>query len=353
MTSDRPKKSFLILCTLRIGDILLATPLMRSLRKAYPDSRIDVLVLKGMAGVLEGNPDIDGIIESPHRTTLWTRLREWRSLWRRYTHALSPVSSDRARFYAFVAAPQRLGFINSHTSSFSRRLLTHTFLFDDETQHTVPHNLRLLEPLGIPPDCTVVPPSAKGTLPLPLHEKKYAVVHPYPKFTYKSWPLENWIQLVREIQKNALLVVLTGSCAPDEMAVVREISHHTTALNLAGTLSLAETADLIRKAQFFVGPDTGITHMAAATGIPTLTLFGPTNPVKWGPWPATQDCAQQPWHRQGSQHRGNVWIIQGSGPCVPCHQEGCDRHALSKSLCLENLPVSAVLEIIQTLALQP
>ncbi len=347
MTSDLPKKSFLILCTLRIGDILLTTPLLRSLRKAYPDSRIDVLVLKGMASVLEGNPDIDEIIETPHRTTLGSRIKEWRALWRRYTHALSPVSSDRARLYAFVAAPLRLGFINPHTSSLSRRLLTHALLFDDETLHTVPHNLRLLEPLGIPPDCTVVPPTAGGSIP--VLPKMYAVLHPYPKFTYKSWPLENWVTLIQELQKRSIPVVLTGSRALEEMNVVQEIARRTTALNMAGTLSLAETADLIQKAQFFVGPDTGITHMAAATGIPTLTLFGPTNPVKWGPWPATQDCIQQPWHRQGSQHQGNVWIIQGSGPCVPCHQEGCDRHPLSKSQCLETLPVSAVLDIIQTL----
>ncbi len=353
MTSDLSKKRFLILCTLRIGDVLLTTPLIRSLRKAYPDSRIGVLVLKGMANVLEGNPDIDEIIESPHRTTLWNRLKEWHGLWRRYTHALSPVSSDRARFHAFLAAPIRLGFINAHTSSFSRRLLTHALLFDDETLHTVPHNLRLLEPLGIPPDCTVVPPTAGGSIPVQLNGKKYAVVHPYPKFTYKSWPLENWVQLVQEIEKKSMLVVLTGSHVPDERTVVREIARRTTALDLSGTLSLAATADLIKKAQFFVGPDTGITHLAAATGIPTLTLFGPTNPVKWGPWPATQDCAQQPWRRQGSQHRGNVWIIQGSGSCVPCHQEGCDRHAHSKSLCLETLPVNAVLDVIQTLALAP
>lgn len=345
MTHQPLPPSFLIISTLRLGDALLTTPLIRSVRHHYPQSRIDVLVLKGIQGIFEGNPDLNTIIEVPHRAPLRHRITEWKKLWRRYTHALIPVSSDRARFYGFIAAHQRIGFVNPHTSAFSRSLLTQALPFDDEQIHTVPHNLRLLEPIGIPPDYTVVPPTAHSS-PFSMGDHPVAVVHPYPKFNYKAWPLENWIALIEKLtQEQGYQVLLTGGNAPDERAFAATIAQHTQAINHAGQLSLAQTADLIKSAQLFIGPDTGITHIAAATGTPTIALFGPTDPVKWGPWPAAYHQPNSPWVKKGSQRQGNVTLIQGPGDCVPCHQEGCDKHADSHSVCLETITVHTVNDI--------
>ncbi len=337
-TAKAPR--FLIISTLRLGDALLVTPLIRSLRKHHPDSVIDVLVLEGVRGIFEGNPDIDRIIEVAHRRPFFKRWREIRQLWRRYSHALAPVSSDRARFYGFVAAPTRIGFINPHTSALSRSLLTHALPFDDHNIHTVPHNLRLLEPLNIPKDFTVVPPTTSKTSV--QREDDLVVIHPYPKFRYKSWPMEHWIRLINGLVKQTdCRIILTGGSDTEEIAFTQAIARPTSAINRAGQLTLAETADLIRSSRLFIGPDTGITHIAAATGTPTVALFGPTNPVKWGPWPwACQETS--PWQDRGSQQCGNVFLIQGEGDCVPCHQEGCDQHPLSASHCLDTLEVARV-----------
>jgi heptosyltransferase-3 len=120
-------------------------------------------------------------------------------------------------------------------------------------------------------------------------------------------------------------------------------------VNLAGKLSFASLAALLSKAQLYVGPDTAITHLAAATGTPTVALFGPSNPVKWGPWPKDWSSAPSPWQRKGTQFRGNVALVQGEGQCVPCLEEGCARHVESESACLQMMTVDTVISAIERL----
>ena len=78
-----------------------------------------------------------------------------------------------------------------------------------------------------------------------------------------------------------------------------------------------------------------------------MALFGPTNCVKWGPWPRGHAPDANPWRRCGSQRSGNVVLVQGTGACVPCHLEGCHRHIDSYSDCLQQLPAARVIAAIE------
>ena len=138
-------------------------------------------------------------------------------------------------------------------------------------------------------------------------------------------------------------MLLTGGPDQAERAYAEAIAAQTSALNLAGQLSLAETAELIAPAKLFAGPDTAVTHIAAAVGTPTIALFGPSNPVKWGPWPKGWANPASPWPWRGSKRQGNVTLIQGPGDCVPCMLEGCDRHIHSDSQCLQEISKADVI----------
>jgi heptosyltransferase-3 len=124
-------------------------------------------------------------------------------------------------------------------------------------------------------------------------------------------------------------------------------------VSVSGKLSLAENAFLISRAKYYVGPDTALTHMAAALGTPTIALFGPSNPVKWGPWPKGYEEYRNPYRMKGTQHVNNVVLVQGAGDCVPCMEEGCDRHNASLSDCLQKLPVTTVISAIRELSMEP
>ncbi|MBV9556524.1 MAG: hypothetical protein JO254_05560, partial [Pseudolabrys sp.] len=94
-----------------------------------------------------------------------------------------------------------------------------------------------------------------------------------------------------------------------------------------------------------------MTHLAAATGCPTVGLYGPASPHVIGPWPISG--LDRPWARAGTiQRRGNVWVVQNPLPCLPCERLGCDAHYESRSQCLDELPARQVLAAVdQALAI--
>jgi heptosyltransferase III len=121
-------------------------------------------------------------------------------------------------------------------------------------------------------------------------------------------------------------------------------------INVAGKMNLSGVAYLLSKASVYVGLDTAVTHMAAATKIPTVALYGPTNPVKWGPMPNDLLLpGRSPYKRKGSQIVKNVFLLQGQGECVPCHEEGCERNIKSLSKCLQEIPADDVIEAARTM----
>ena len=175
--------------------------------------------------------------------------------------------------------------------------------------------------------------------------KPYAVVHMYPRYAYKMWHAEGWIAVLAFLHARGYAVVLTGGPAAAEVAYARTIRERAgiETVDVVGKLSLAATAEVIRRARLFLGPDTSASHIAAATGTPTLALFGPSNPVRWGPWPKGW-TGSSPWITSGSGRRGNVYLLQGAGACVPCTLEGCEGHVDSWSDCLLTLDATRVID---------
>ena len=356
--------SVLVVVTRRIGDVLLATPLIRSLKRAWPDAAIDLLVFTGTEGVLAANPDIRRVLTIAERPAAADHFRLLASIARRYALALSLVPSDRPTLYAWLAGRRRVGLVvyaatvetprrvgALDVARFAKALLITQLLqrwapFDGRNTHTVLMHLALADVLAIAPCYDVVAAwSRQDQSEVARHapNEPYAVVHAFPKFNYKMWRREAWAEIALWLQARGLRVVLSGGGAADEIAYVGELARDIPgAINLAGKLTLSQTACLLGRARAYVGPDTAVTHMAAALAVPVVTLFGPSDPVKWGPWPAGYARATNPWRRLGTQRINNVTLIQGATACVPCFNEGCDRRVASYSDCLQQLPVSRI-----------
>lgn len=348
-----PPRRVLVIVTRRIGDVLLATPVIESVAAAWPDAAIDVLVFDGTQGVIAAHPHVRRIHVVPERPGIMQHVVFIGVIVRRYDLALSLVPGDRPTLYAWVAGRSRYGLLlDDPKHAWKQRLLHGWVAFDDLNTHTVRMNLDLVASLKITPRAVVAPSwSAEDEQEIAEHgisksgTPGWAVLHVYPKFAYKMWRPDGWAVLAADLMARGLRVVLTGGGDPVERAYVEQVARLMPAglLNLSGQLSLSATACLIARARLYVGPDTAMTHVAAALGVPTVALFGPSNCVKWGPWPQGHPAHTNPWRRCGTQRQRNVMLVQGTGGCVPCHLEGCARNISSASDCLKYLDARRVI----------
>lgn len=332
----------LVVALRRLGDVLLTTALIRSLKRAYPDCAIDALVYAGTEGILSGNPDLAAVITVAERPSLRDSLSLLRRLARRYDLAVSTQTGDRPIFLAWLAGRRRAGPLEADRSSV-KRLALHFSYSTDRSEHRVRDLLRLADVLGIPRCQEIVCPQGavrSGLLPT----QPYAVLHAAPKFIYKRWTGAGWRALAAALRGHGLAAVAIG--AQTDRPYLDTIWGDGDVVRYDGALAWPEVSALIRTARVYVGPDTAVTHLAAATGTPTVALYGPTDPRIWGPWPAGGLAA--PWAAAGTiARRGNVWLVQNPLACLPCQLEGCDRRLDSRSRCLDELPAAQVIAAVE------
>jgi heptosyltransferase-3 len=359
-------RSVLLIATRQIGDVLLATPLLRTLRKGYPSARIDVLVYRNKGAMLEGNQDCDQVIEISEHPD-WEEYRViLPRLFRKYDLAVNTLAGDRPNLFAFWCASERVGLIADKGSVWKRLMSSRVVQLDNVSTHTVLQNLMLANVLGLESFYEVIAPRTPdgpkqldAVLPFDYRMTRYAVLHPFPMWRYKRWTENGWKSLIVDLLKQVDQVVLTGGPNREEQEFLYRLVAHASehVHSLAGYISFAVATELLENSAVYVGPDTAMTHLAAASGAPTVAIYGPSNPVKWGPWPKA-------WKRTNSwqflvrpyQQQGNVLLLQGvqpeaREPCVPCAAEGCDGHKESESDCLNQLPVEVVLRFCKSMLL--
>ena len=335
----RPR--ILVIALRRFGDVLLTTPLIRSLRHAWPEAHIDALVFVDTAGILAGNPDLNGVVTMPSRPSAPQTASLAARLLRRYDLAVSTQSGDRPTYFAILAGRQCIAPVESRFSGRIKRALLHRSVDYVHASHRVEQMLRLADGLGIERVPEMVAPKAEPFGGAPTGA--YAVIHAAPFFRYKQWTVQGWRDLASALSARGLAVVATGGPGADERRYLDAVWQGANVLRLDSKLIWPQLSGLLANAQVYVGPDTSVTHLAAATGCPTVAIYGPTDPRLWGPWPARGLNA--PWLASGAlEQRGNVWLVQNPLPCMPCQLEGCERRLDSASACLDELPASRVIE---------
>jgi heptosyltransferase-3 len=384
-------RSLLVIVTQQLGDVLLASPLVHTARERWPTARIDVLGFAGTLKLLAGNPEVDTLIEAP-RGGWRASLPLVRRLWRAYDLALVTQSGDRPFLYGLVAARQRSTLVPlTGPGRGWKRAVSQHVVVGDPARHTVMEKLELLRPwLDLTTVRTSLVPPALEPLPADLVaalRPRHAVVHVPSMWPYKQWPVAHFRTLIAGLVEGGWQVVLTGDAGANDqglVAGVRDVAQAPALLDASGRLTLAQVATLLVGAAVYVGPDTSVTHLAAAVGTPVVTLFGPTSPLNWGPWPAGHP-ARQPWQARGAEPqrvqrqgggaealaagagpvaataapatgagaRGRIVLMQGPSlpgtDCVPCRRMGCEDRRESRSACLEGIAPQAVLDEVRAL----
>ncbi|MBI3705160.1 MAG: glycosyltransferase family 9 protein [Rhizobiales bacterium] len=339
-----PHPRILVVALRRLGDVLLTTPLIRSLRRAWPEATIEALVFADTAGILAGNPDLNGVVAMPPRPGAGQGLMLAAKLWRRYDLAVSTQSGDRPSGFAVIAGRRRVGLIEANVNGRVKRALLDRSQTVERGVHRVEEMLRLADLLGIARVPELVAPRGAEAGGLP--DGPYAVIHAAPMFRYKQWTMAGWRELAAALTARGLTVIATGGPGESERRYLDEVWSGAPVRRLDGRLDWPQLGSLLAKARLYVGPDTSVTHLAAASGCATVALYGPTDPRLWGPWPVGGLSTM--WDATGKiQQRGNVWLVQNALPCTPCQLEGCERRLDSHSACLDELPAAQVIKAVE------
>jgi ADP-heptose:LPS heptosyltransferase len=258
----------LVLRALALGDLLVAVPALRALRRARPGDRI-VLAAPAWAGELVGDA-VDEVLPVTDPAGLPSRLPSGAPGVAVNLHGAGPQSH---RALDALRPRTRIGFAGPRGWTGPDHAAT-------RAAH--PHERELwcamLAAHGIPADPTDL------RLPRPARTPSASVVvHPGAAYGAKRWPTDRFAAVARALD-GRVPVVVTGS--EGERAIAEEVALGAGLPRervLAGRTSLPQLCALVAAAQLVVCGDTGVAHVASAYGTPSVVLFGPVGPEQWGP----------------------------------------------------------------------
>lgn len=350
MTKGPPAASRILVIRYRfIGDTILTVPFLRSLRKAYPQARIDVLVGPQSGEVLAGCPYVDELITydttrfhkydrgAGKSRSFWSYVIELRK--RRYDTAFILKRSISSALLAFlIGCRNRIGYGTSGRAF----LLTQAVKWNQQI-HEVESTLDVLREAGIGvtdtkmeawiakeeraqvielvPELRVEASSEQGQTEAP----RKILFHAPAAHPDKIYPLEKWAKLIQIMAtQHKIIPFFAGSEQDKETYEKLEQASGIKGVNTAGKLSLRQSMALFAEMDLAICTDSGPAHLAAATGTPTIALFGPTDPIRWRPW--------------GKQH---VALFDAGLACRPCHyKKTCD----DKRQCLTEMAPELIAE---------
>ena len=275
-----------VLKTAGIGDAVLLTGPLLDLRKRYPHAEIILFLGVDNYHVAPLVPEGIEVIKLPVKKPLASAR-----IIRRFDFDLFLDCGPWPRINALYAAISR----SRYKIGFMRREQYRHYAFDETVGHSfdvheVENYRNLLRALGIEAGSAPalrLPMGASAGVP-PVNLERSIVFHPWPGGSarvQKMWPEARWIELGCVLRDQGLGILITGAGADGEASddLVRMLrSHGCEARSLAGKLSLAENASVLRNARAVVSVDTGIMHVASVLGSRVVSLHGPTVPTRWG-----------------------------------------------------------------------
>lgn len=328
-------RNILVIDLAFIGDVLLATPVMRALKEAYPGSKLTVMTVPVTAGITRLIPYVDEVI-------VYDKHGKQKGFFGMFGMAdvLKPYKFDLAVCMNFAVRgavvaclagiPNRLGYDAQHAGWFltmkasSRR---------EGIKHETLNHLEVLKPLGITTKDTSLELELSAELrekynktreKLGIPESDYLAICPLGSYEKKNFSQATAAHLARHWHEAGRRVYLIGSFDEGEaLEKIAKMAGLPYMQVLAGALSLPELAVFLKRADKLVTVDTGPLHIAQAVGCPVVAVFGPTDPVVWGP--------------RGEDDK----ILYRNPGCSPCWGKGVCKE---KNLCMGNV---TALEIIK------
>jgi lipopolysaccharide heptosyltransferase III len=324
-----------------IGDVVLTLPSLHALKTAFPGNILVACVREKARELIEICPDVDAVltVHKKDRTPV-EAIRYQRDFFKTlrsfpYDLSIDFRTGTRGAIISLLAgAKEKMGFYDAEGRLWRNRIFSDLAHIDYRPgTYVADYYFELVKRIGISPE------GLEPALPIPQRLKQTAtdllktrgvdgkspflVLQPFSLWRYKELHPDKYVTMIDRIgSRYRIPIVLCG--APNEKQRAKDIADRSqgNVINMAGATSIGELAGLLSLANFFIGVDSAGLHIAAATGIPTASIFGPSAPSSWAP--------------RGNRHT----VIQGKLPCVPCRQKGCDDSGVSR--CLDELTVNDI-----------
>ena len=337
-------KRILIIRPSAIGDIVMASPMIRVLRNAWPRGHIAWLADTSVRGLLDDHPALDEVI-------YWSK-EDWRQMMktfrllrlsaevasfsrdlrkRRFDIAIDGQGLLRSRWLAWLSgAGERVGFESQEPGAF---LMTRIVSRGPDKSAMSSEYIFLMQTMGLvpgrfEPELVLAPRDGIGAEKKLLSagfSGRFAVICPFTTRPQKHWPEDRWASLARAINDRIELpLVLLGG--PNDTAAARRFQDRIGAAlyDFTGKTSLAEAAAIIARADLVIGVDTGLTHLGTAFKCPTVALFGATCPYLKTPSPRTV-------------------VVYNPQTCAPCKRK---MTCAGRYDCMNTIAVEQVLEAV-------
>ena len=326
-----PPRRILIIKPSAIGDVVHGLPILNLLRLRWPEAHIAWLVTPACAGLLQGHPQLNEVIlfdrkryaasiRSPRvARELFAFFGELRS--KKFDLVIDLQGLFRSGWLAWITgAPVRVGAANAREGAwlfYTRRVPAGA-----TERHAIERYLDIAEFLGLGrspvrfvfPTDDVDRAAAKALLP----SEPFAVLLPATNWPTKQWPIEKFASLIEPLAAMGLKSVLAGG--PDAAAMAVSLPG---VIDIAGRTSLRELAAVLERASIVIANDTGPMHIAAALGRPLVTMYGPTSPVRTGPY-GRDDT-----------------VVRLDIACSPCFSRSCSHHS-----CMRGLEIDPILRMV-------
>ncbi len=332
-----------------LGDLLFTTPALARLRQRHPKAHITAMIGPWARPILAHNPDIDALWVCPFPG--FTRQPKG-AIWKPYTTLLRYAALLRASHFdeaiilrpdhwwgALLAAragiPTRRGYDIPETRPF----LTQTSPLPPHA-HEVARNLHLVDPDPHPIDPATHPlrfaPTALDEYraeellrSISKETSRLVAIHPGTGAPVKAWRACAWARVGDALAaRHKVHILITGSRGESTLAqAVKEAMSHP-AVVLAGQTTIGQLGALLKRCDLVLGPDSGPLHLAVAMGTPTIHLFGPADPRRFGPW------------GDARKHR----VLMSDWACAPCGRLDYPESELPAHGCVRDIPEEAVIE---------
>lgn len=333
MQMIRNPQKILVVKPSSLGDVVHSLPFLNALKERFPKAEVHWVIAKGLEDLLTGHPMVNRIWVI--NKDMWKKLSRIRDSLHELRVFLKAIKEEKYDIVVDLqgllrsgiitlstGAPLRVGFREAREGS--RFFYTHKVKGGKDI-HAVDRYLKIASFL----ECDIT----DVCFPLPLYIDSslvtryslpsdiYAVIAPGARWKTKRWSSEKFGKLSSLLPLKTVIVGSRG-----DMDIAREVVALSggKAVSLAGKTNLKELIEIIRGARFFVSNDSGPMHIAAALGIPVFAIFGPTDPLRTGPY-----------------GRGHT-IIRENVSCAPCFRRTC-----SDLKCMKSLSVDKAYEIIK------